>query len=70
MKHLTGDVAASRGVYLPDCRCLIELLAERGKSFPKCPKCDEVVIWHFVRSVWSDASFLGKSLPDPPPPPS
>lgn len=69
MKHKTGEVAPSRGIYVSDCRDRSEHTIAQGKTFPPCPVCGKAVTWHFYRSVWGERPPPLPPYPHPPKPP-
>jgi hypothetical protein len=54
VQHPTGEKAKYRGIYVPGCRCVAEVLIRTGTCFPPCPECGRDVNWYFSRSVWSE----------------
>lgn len=52
MRHLTGEVSTTRGIYRSNCKCRSEITIRRDLTFPYCPKCHKSVTWLFVRSVF------------------
>ena len=54
MRHQSGELAPSRGVYHSNCRCRSEWRVRRGDTFPSCPTCQRPVTWLFTRAFLPD----------------
>lgn len=52
MRHLTGEISATRGIYRSTCKCRTEITIRRDLSFPYCLTCHRSVTWLFVRSAF------------------